>query len=97
MKLQCKGERITADIDERELLSGFHRHELRMTGAMLHATWGVCGACAIIVGDEATRSCLMSAAHTEGLRVRTAERLADREILNQLQSAFQQHHTSDAD
>jgi aerobic-type carbon monoxide dehydrogenase small subunit (CoxS/CutS family) len=80
------------DIEERVLLSDFLRHELCLTGTNVGCEMGVCGACTVIVGDEAVCSCLMFAVQTEGLDVRTVESLADGDTLNPLQLAFQQHH-----
>lgn len=68
------------------------RHELGLTGTHVGCEHGVCGACTVIVDDDAVRSCLMLAVQVEGASVQTVEDLAHGDALGPLQTAFRKHH-----
>ena len=83
----------TAAAPTRRLLSDFLRHELRLTGTHVGCEHGVCGACTVIVGDEAVRSCLMFAVQADGYAITTIEGLAPAPgELSSLQDAFCETH-----
>jgi carbon-monoxide dehydrogenase small subunit len=63
-----------------------------LTGTHIGCEHGVCGACTVIIGDEAVRSCLMFAVQAQGKRIRTVEGLANGDRLHPLQAAFIAHH-----
>jgi aerobic-type carbon monoxide dehydrogenase small subunit (CoxS/CutS family) len=79
-------------VDSRLTLADFLRGRLRLTGTHLGCEHGVCGACTVIVGGDAVRSCLMLAAQVEGRSVETVESLADGAELTPLQAAFSARH-----
>src|SRR5262249_44274383 len=68
------------------------RDECGQTGTHIGCEHGVCGACTVILDDEAVRSCLMFAVQAHGKRIRTIEGLADGDKLHPLQRAFMEHH-----
>lgn len=94
MLVRCtvNGETVERDVPPRLLLSDFLRHELRLTGTHVGCEIGVCGACTVMIGDAAVRSCLMFAVQADGCAVRTVEGLASGDELSALQIAFSAHH-----
>jgi aerobic carbon-monoxide dehydrogenase small subunit len=83
-----------ATVESRTLLSDFLRHELRLTGTHVGCEHGVCGACTVLVNEEAVRSCLMLAAQADKAHIVTIEgaREMDPERFGPLQEAFSQFH-----
>ena len=91
--VDVNGERRTADVEPRTLLSDFLRHDLGLTGTHVGCEHGVCGACTVQVDGEPVRACLMFAVQTAGRSVRTVEDLAPSEDeLHPLQQAFHEEH-----
>ena len=66
-------------VEPRRTLADTIREECELTGTHLGCEHGVCGACTIIVGGEAVRSCLMFAVQAQGKPIRTVEGLAKRQ------------------
>jgi len=64
------------------------RADLGLTGTKEGCGEGECGACTVLVNDEAVHSCLTVAAQLQGCRVLTIEGLAKRGELDTLQTAF---------
>jgi aerobic-type carbon monoxide dehydrogenase small subunit (CoxS/CutS family) len=87
------GKRHAREVESRLLLSDFLRHDLRLAGTHVGCEHGVCGACTVIVGGVAVRSCLMFAVQADGQEILTVEGLAtDSEQLHPLQQAFHETH-----
>lgn len=64
------------------------REELGLTGAKYGCGEGQCGACTVLVGDRAVRSCITSARTVAGQPITTIEGLAQGERLHPVQRAF---------
>lgn len=64
------------------------REDLGLTGTKEGCGEGECGACTVLVNDEAVHSCLTVAAQLQDCRVLTIEGLAKRGELDTLQTAF---------
>jgi carbon-monoxide dehydrogenase small subunit len=91
--LTVNGVTHTAEAEPRMHLGDFLRLELALTGTHLGCEHGVCGACTVLVGGEAVRSCLMLAVQADGARVTTIEGIAGADgSLHPLQAAFHAHH-----
>jgi aerobic carbon-monoxide dehydrogenase large subunit len=86
------GETHRRNVESRQTLGDFLRHELGMHGTHLGCEHGVCGACTVLVDGRSARSCLMLAVQADGRSVMTVEGLADGKILNPLQESFRDHH-----
>jgi len=69
------------------------REDCGQTGTHIGCEHGVCGACTVIIGNEAVRSCLMFAVQAQGQKIRTVEGLARDGKLHPLQRAFMAHHS----
>ena len=79
-------------VEVRMTLADFLRSELDLTGTHLGCEHGVCGACTILLGGEAVRSCLLLAVQADGAEILTVEGLAQGSELHPLQQAFQDQH-----
>jgi carbon-monoxide dehydrogenase small subunit len=90
--LNINGRDYAIRVEARKTLVDAIRDECGQTGTHIGCEHGVCGACTIILDDEAVRSCLMFAVQAVGRRIRTIEGLADGEDLHPLQRAFMEHH-----
>lgn len=92
IELQVNGTAVAAEVEPRTSLVDFLRDMLRLTGTHIGCEHGVCGACTVIVGGAAVRSCLMLAVQAEGETVITVEGLSNDDALTPLQAAFRKHH-----
>jgi carbon-monoxide dehydrogenase small subunit len=90
--LNINGRDYAIRVEARKTLVDAIRDECGQTGTHIGCEHGVCGACTIILDDEAVRSCLMFAVQAVGKRIRTIEGLADGDTLHPLQRAFMEHH-----
>jgi aerobic-type carbon monoxide dehydrogenase small subunit (CoxS/CutS family) len=88
-KLNGKPTRITVD-DERMLLWVL-RSDLGLTGTKFGCGEALCGACTVIVGREAVRSCQTPVKAVAGKDVLTIEGLGENG-LHAVQQAFVKHH-----
>jgi carbon-monoxide dehydrogenase small subunit len=90
--LNVNGRDYAIRVEPRKTLVDAIRDECGQTGTHIGCEHGICGACTIILDDEAVRSCLMFAVQAQGRRIRTVEGLADGDKLHPVQSAFIAHH-----
>jgi aerobic carbon-monoxide dehydrogenase small subunit len=90
--LTINGRAHALQVEPRRTLVDAIRDQCGQTGTHIGCEHGVCGACTIIVDDQAVRSCLMFAVQADGCRIRTVEGLADGDTLHPLQQAFITHH-----
>lgn len=75
---ELNDDKVDLDVDPNVSLADLLRSELGVVSVHLGCEQGVCGACAVLVDDEAVRSCLMLAVQADGRRVTTAEGVARR-------------------
>ena len=68
------------------------RTEFNLTGTKYACGQGLCGACTVLIDDEAQRSCQVPMSEVSGKRVWTIEGLAQGGNLHPLQKAFLEHH-----
>ena len=85
-KLNEKPVRLTTD-GERMLLWAI-RTDMGLTGAKYGCGEGFCGACTVLVNNEAVRSCQFPLKNVKGKKVLTIEGLAKNGDLHPLQKAF---------
>ena len=87
------GERVSAAVEPRLLLSDFIRRRARRTGTHVGCEHGVCGACTVLVDGEPQRSCLIFAVQADGAEIETVEGLsAPGAPLHPVQRAFHERH-----
>ena len=92
LKLKINGRDHAIRVEPRKTLVDAIREDCGQTGTHIGCEHGVCGACTVIVGDAAVRSCLMFAVQARGKPIRTVEGLAKGNVLHPLQRAFMAHH-----
>ena len=88
--LNGKPASVTTD-DERMLLWVL-RSDLGLTGTKFGCGEGLCGACTVIVDQQAVRSCSVPLKNVAGKHVVTIEGLATGDKLHPIQEAFLKHH-----
>ncbi len=64
------------------------RDDLGLTGCKLSCGEGACGACTVLVADQAVRACVTAVGSVVGQPIRTIEGLAQNGQLHPLQQAF---------
>ena len=64
------------------------REDLYLTGTKYGCGEGECGACTVLAGGEAIRSCITTLGEIESLEIETIESLADDGALHPVQRAF---------
>jgi aerobic-type carbon monoxide dehydrogenase small subunit (CoxS/CutS family) len=87
--LNGKPTRLT--VDETRPLLWVLRDDLGLTGTKFGCGEAVCGACTVIVNNEAVRSCATRIGDVEGKQVLTIEGLAKGDRLHPIQEAFVEH------
>ena len=91
VSFSLNGVPIRTVADELRSLLWILRDDLGLTGTKFGCGESVCGACTVLVNDEAVRACAVSASDVEGTRVVTIEGLARNGELHPLQEAFVSH------
>ena len=87
--LNGKPTRVT--VDEKRMLLWVLRDQLGLTGTKFGCGQAVCGACTVLVNNEAVRSCVTSIGDVQGKQVLTIEGLARDGRLHPIQDAFVTH------
>ena len=64
------------------------REDLRLTGSKEGCGEGECGACSVILNDQAINSCLVPVCQAHNTKILTVEGLAQEGQLHSLQQAF---------
>ena len=90
--LLVNGATYEVNVEARRTLVDVIRDDCGLTGTHIGCEHGVCGACTILVDNQAVRSCLMFAVQAEGRDIRTVESLDAEGHLHALQEEFMRHH-----
>jgi aerobic-type carbon monoxide dehydrogenase small subunit (CoxS/CutS family) len=85
------GRPTSVEVDGERTLLWVLRTELGLTGTKLGCGEGFCGACTVIIGKEAVRSCQVTMSEVAGKQVMTIEGLARDGKLHPLQEQFVAH------
>jgi aerobic carbon-monoxide dehydrogenase small subunit len=75
IEVTVNGQR-RAIVEPRLTLADFIRERCQLTGTHLGCEHGVCGACTIIVNEQAVRSCLIFAVQADGAEIIAVEGIA---------------------
>jgi carbon-monoxide dehydrogenase small subunit len=86
------GKRTRVACDDRRPLLWVLRSDLGLTGTKFGCGEALCGACTVLVDNEAVRSCAARVGDIEGKKVLTVEGLAREGRLHPLQEAFVRHN-----
>jgi carbon-monoxide dehydrogenase small subunit len=85
------GKPVSVTVDDERLLLWVLRYDLGLTGTKFGCGQALCGACTVLVNNEAVRSCSTRVADVAGKQVMTIEGLARNGQLHPLQQAFVEH------
>jgi len=91
LTMTVNGEAVDALVDGYKTLLEVLREDLQLTGTKHGCELGECGACAVLLDDEAVLSCLTLARECQRRAVRTVEGLVQNGRLDALQEAFADH------
>jgi aerobic-type carbon monoxide dehydrogenase small subunit (CoxS/CutS family) len=79
---------VSIEVDSNRTLLWILRTDLGLTGAKFGCGEGLCGACTVLINDEAVASCQISADEIAESKIRTIEGLARNGQLHPIQKAF---------
>jgi len=85
------GKPVRSSSDPGRMLVWVLRQEMGLTGTKVGCEAGLCGACTVLVDDEAVPSCSTPLKEVAGKSVLTIEGLGKEGALHPLQQAFQDH------
>ena len=86
--LRVNGKTQTVDVDDDTPLLYVLRDDLNLHGPKFGCGLGQCGACMVLVGGVATRSCMTIAKDVAAQRIVTLEGLGTPERMDRVQAAF---------
>ena len=90
--ITVNGTQHTSDIEPRLLLVNYLREHLRLTGTHIACDTSQCGACTVLLGSTAVKSCTVLAVQADGANITTIEGLDQAGQLHPLQEAFWEQH-----
>src|SRR5437868_10133768 len=80
------------EVEPRLLLVHYLRETLGLTGTHVGCDSSQCGACTVLLDDEAVKSCTVFAVQIDGRRVTTIEGVGPGGQLSAMQEAFSAQH-----
>lgn len=91
IQFKLNGQQQSLKVEVDRSLLWILRTDLGLTGTKYGCGESYCGACTVIVNNEAVRSCQLTAKDIQGKEVITIEGLAKNGTLHPVQKAFMQH------
>ena len=91
LSFTLNGKPVNINVDGDRQLLWVIRTELRLTGTKYGCGEAACGACTVLVDNDAVSSCIYPARSVQGKEVITIEGLARNGKLHPLQQAFVDH------
>src|SRR5215216_168763 len=88
LQLRVNGALVQVEVDEATPLLTVLREHLGLTGSKYGCGEGECGACTVLVGGEALRTCVTPTSSVQGKSILTIEGLEKEGRLHPLQQAF---------
>ncbi|MFC2157133.1 (2Fe-2S)-binding protein [Acidobacteriota bacterium] len=85
-------DKVKLSVDPERMLLWILRSDLDLTGAKHSCGEGFCGACTVLVNDNAVLSCQYPVKNAAGKTILTIEGLQKNGILHPIQAAFLQHN-----
>jgi carbon-monoxide dehydrogenase small subunit len=91
--LSVNGKAVTAAADPDILLVTFLREHLRLTGTHVGCDTASCGACTVLIGGRASKSCNVLLGQVSGEEITTVEGITPADgSLHPMQAAFKACH-----
>jgi len=91
IRFKLNGKAVAVDVDEDRMLLWVLRTDFGLTGPKYGCGEGLCGACTVLVNEEAVPACQTAVKDVDGAEVVTIEGLARNGALHPIQQAFVQH------
>lgn len=91
VSFRLNGKPVSVTTDDERMLLWVLRSDLALSGTKFGCGEGLCGACTVVVGDQAVRSCATPLKSVSGKQVLTIEGLGGAR-LHAIQQAFLDHH-----
>jgi xanthine dehydrogenase YagT iron-sulfur-binding subunit len=91
ISLSVNGVERALEVEPRRTLLDALRENLGLTGAKPGCEMGNCGACTVLLDDEAIYSCLALAVECQGRAITTIEGLTQGDALDPIQQSFIAH------
>ena len=88
LRLVVNGRTVTIEADPQTSLLSVLREQLDLTGTKYGCGEGQCGACTVLIGGKAQRSCITKAAVVGQKQITTIEGLGTGDQLHAVQQAF---------
>ncbi len=92
VKITINGKLYEKDIEPRLLLTHFIRDAAGLTGTHVGCETSICGACTVLAGGLAVKSCTMFAVQANGAEILTIEGMAREGEMHPLQESFWEEH-----
>ena len=92
VSISINGEKVTRDVEPRQLLVHFIRETPGLTGTHWGCDTSNCGACVVQIDGEPVKSCTTLAVMCEGHEIRTVESLEVDGVLDPIQQGFHELH-----
>lgn len=91
VSFRLNGKPVNVRTDDERMLLWVLRSDFGLTGTKFGCGEGLCGACTVVVGNEAVRSCVTPLKRIAGKTVLTIEGVGAGR-LSAIQQAFLEHH-----
>ena len=92
VSFKLNGKSVRLQVDGERPLLWVLRGDLGLTGTKFGCGEGLCGACTVLVNNQAVRSCAVPVKDVDGKAVLTIEGLASGAKLHAIQQAFVEHN-----
>lgn len=92
VEVRVNGSTYRREVEPRLLLVHFLRDVLGLTGTHVGCDTSSCGACTVLLGDLAVKSCTLLAVQADGAEITTVEGLAANGDLHAIQEGFWEEH-----
>jgi carbon-monoxide dehydrogenase small subunit len=92
LEFVVNGEPRSLEVEGRTLLVHALRDGLDLTGAHIGCDTSQCGACTVLLGGRAVKSCTVLALQADGTEITTIEGLASDGEMHPIQRSFLEHH-----
>jgi aerobic carbon-monoxide dehydrogenase small subunit len=92
INLVINGDKVSADVEPRQLLVHFLRETVRLTATHVGCDTTHCGACTVLLDGVPIKSCTMLAVQADGREITTVEGMSSNGELHPIQVGFKEEH-----